>query len=217
MDEDWRLRVTLGGADDAASLRARLQVEELSGDVAHELRDGVAVSHDEDDVFLYTATHAALRAAEQVVRDDLAQHGWEAEITASRWHEDAEDWEPADAPTATSTAQQEADHAQLIRDEDAAAAAQGHADFEARAVLPSHRAARELSEQLTREGVPHTRRWRYVLIGAADEDAAQQWAARLRSEAPAGTEVTAEGTFALVEQNMPTPFKGIAAMGGGLP
>ena len=217
MDEDWRLHVTLAGSEHAEELGARLQAEELSGEVAHALGDGVAVSHDGAEIFLYAGTHEAVRAAEQLVRDDLARHGWEAQIAVARWHDDAEDWEPADAPLAATAAQKEAEHARAMRDEDADAAAQRYADFEARAALPSHRAARELSERLTREGVANTRRWRYVFIAAADEDAARQWAERLRSEAPPGTEVTVEGTFEMVERNMPTPFKSFAAFGGGLP
>jgi hypothetical protein len=217
VDQDWRLRVTLAASEHAEALNARLQAEELTGEVADALGEGVAVSHDGAEIFLYTGTHAAARAAEQVVRDDLARHGWEAEIVVSRWHDDAEDWEPADAPLAATTAEHEAEHARAMRSEDAAAAAQGYAEFEARAALPSHHAARELSERLTREGVENTRRWRYVFVAAADEDAARQWAERLRSEAPPGTEVTVEGTFEMVERNMPTPFKSFAAFGGGLP
>lgn len=217
MHEDWRLRITLAGSEHAHALAGRLEATELSGEVAHELGDTVALSHDDAEVFLYTGTHASARAAEQVVRADLAKHGWEAQIAVSCWHEDAEDWEPADAPLAVSAAQQEAEHARSSQREDAEAAAQGHPDFEARALLPTRRDARELAERLTREGVPHARRWRYVFIGAADEDAARQWAQRLREESPPGTDVVTEGTFAYVEREMPTPFKGIAAFGGGLP
>jgi hypothetical protein len=217
VDEDWRLRITLEGSEHAEALHARLEAEELSDEVAGALGDGVAVSHDEAEIFVYAGTHEAVRAAEQVVRDDLARHGWQAEIAVSRWHDDAEDWEPADAPLATSAAEREAEHTRAMHGEDADAAARGYAEFEARAALPTHRAARELSERLTREGVEHARRWRYVFIAAADEDSARQWAERLRSEAPTGTEVTVEGTFEMVERNMPTPFKSFAALGGGLP
>jgi hypothetical protein len=217
VNEDWRLRITLEGPEHAESLATRLQAEALADEVAHELRAGVAVSHDDNEVFLYTGTRAAAQAAERYVRADLAQRGLTAELSLMRWHDEAEEWEPADAPLATTAAALEAEHAQRVAHEDAEAATQGHPDFEARATLPTHRAARELSERLEREGVPHIRRWRHVFVGAADEDAAQQWAERLRAESPPGTEVTAEATLAFVERNMPTPFKGVAAMGGGLP
>jgi hypothetical protein len=213
--DDWRLQVTLAGSAHAEALSGRLAAGELSQDVRHELGDAIVVSHDGSDVFLYADTHAALRAAERIVREDLAKHGWSGEIVASRWHEDAEDWEPADAPAATTAAQREAEHAQLMQREDAESAAFGFPEFEARASLPTRHAARDLSERLTGEDVPNVRRWRHVIVGADDEDAARAWADRLRAESPAGTEVTVEGTFAYVERAAPTPFKGIAALGGG--
>lgn len=217
MHDDWRLRVTLDGTAHAEALSERLEGGELSGEVTRELGDAIVVSRDDADVFLYADTHAALRAAETIVREDLARNGWDAEIVASRWHEDAVDWEPADAPAATTAAQREAEHARLMRSEDAESSALGFPEFEARATLPTRHAARELSERLTREGVPNVRRWRHVIVGADDEDAARAWADRLRAEAPAGTDVTTEGTFAYVERADPTPFKGIAGLGGGLP
>ncbi|HZV72403.1 MAG TPA: hypothetical protein VFF79_01690 [Conexibacter sp.] len=217
MHDDWRLRITLAGSGHAEALTGRLEAEELTEEVAGALGDAVLISRDGREVFLYADTHAALRAAERIVQADLARHGWSAEILASRWHPDAEDWESADAPLATTAAQREAEHARLMRSEDAEAAANDYPDFEARAVLPTHGAAHELSERLTREGVPHVRRWRYVLVGAADEDAAREWAERLRTESPAGTDVHTEATFAYVERAAPTPFKSVAALGGGLP
>jgi hypothetical protein len=215
--DDWRLCITLAGSEHAQALTGRLEAEELTDEIARTLGNAIVVSHDGAEVFLYADTHDALRAAEGIVRADLARHGWTAEILASRWHPDAEDWESADAPQAATAAQREAEHARLMQREDAETAANGYPDFEARAVLPSHRAAHELSERLTREGVPHVRRWRYVLVGAADEDAARDWAERLRNESPPGTEVSTEGTFAYVERTVPSPFKSVAALGGGLP
>jgi len=215
--DDWRLRVALAGSEHAEALSGRLEAGELSDEVASELGDAIALSRDGAELFLYTDTHAALRAAAAVVRADLARHGWDAEVVASRWHPDAEDWEPADAPAATTAAAREAERVKRTRREDSESEAAGFPEFEARAVLPTHHAARELSERLTREGVPHVRRWRYVIVGAEDDDAAQAWAERLRAEAPAGAEVTAEGTFAYVERAAPAPFKAVAALGGGVP
>lgn len=217
MHDDWRLRVTLAGSEHAESLSGRLGARELSGEVRHELGDAIVVSRDGSEVFLYADTHAALRAAERVVQEDLARLGCSAEIVASRWHEDAEDWEFADAPAATTAAEREAERARLMQREDAESAAFGFAEFEARATLPTRQAARDLSERLTREGVRNVRRWRHVIVGAADEDAARAWADRLRAESPGGTDVQAEGTFAYVERADPAPFKSIAALSGGMP
>ncbi len=217
MHDDWRLRVTLAGSEHAEALSGRLEAKELSEDVARELGAAIVVSQDGSEVFLYADTHATLRAAQRIVREDLASLGWSAEIVASRWHEDAEDWESADAPAATIAAQREAERARLMQREDAESAALGFAEFEARATLRTRHAARELSERLTREGVRNVRRWRHVIVGAGDEDAARAWADRLRAESPGGTDVTAEGTFAYVERADPAPFKAIAALSGGMP
>lgn len=215
MRDDWRLCIALAGSEHAGALSGRLEATELSDEVRRELGDAIVVSHDGAEVFLYAGTHAALRAAERVVRDDLAEHGWDAQLIANRWHPDAEEWQPADAPAATTAAQKEAERARRMRAEDAESAGHG-CEWEARALLPSRHAAHELSERLTREGVPHMRRWRYVLVGAADEDAAQAWATRLRQESPPGTEVRSEGTFAFVARTSPTPFRGVTTLGGGV-
>lgn len=217
MADDWRVHVSLAAEEHATALARSFEARELEHDVAQALGRHVAVSHDEADVFLYADTHEAARAAERVVRSELEKHGWTGEVTVSRWHDDAEDWEPADAPPAVTAAEREAEHSRLMRSEDAESAAEHQASFEARAALPTRRDARELSDRLEQEGVEHSRRWRYVFIAAGDEDSAKQWAERLRREAPAGTEVSVEGTFAFVERNMPTPFKNLAALGGGLP
>jgi hypothetical protein len=216
MSDDWRVHVSLAAEEHATALARSFEARELEHDVAQALGQHVAVSHDGADVFLYADSREAASAAEQVVRSELERHGWSADVAVSRWHDDAEDWEPADAPPALTAAEKEAEHVRAMRAEDAESAAEG-ADFEARAALPTRRDARELSDRLDREGVAHSRRWRYIFIAASDEDAARQWADRLRSEAPPGTEVSVEGTFGFVEQNMPTPFKNLASLGGGLP
>ena len=93
------------------------------------------------------------------------------------------------------------------------AAEQGYADWEVRVQYPSHTQARELSERLDAEGVPHIRRWKYVLIGATDEDAAEAWRERLRKEAGPSAEVETEGTFVSVARA--NPWRTVEEAGGG--
>jgi hypothetical protein len=69
--------------------------------------------------------------------------------------------------------------------------------------VPHRRDAKALTERLEREGLQPVRRWRYVFVGAEDEDAAKQLADRLRPEVPEGSTLTVEGTFATVERNNP--------------
>jgi hypothetical protein len=203
MAEDWRVRVAMEGEGHMPWSPDRLASRELAGDVGDELGDRVAVSRDGGELFLYADSEAAARAAEQVVRADLDEHGWKATVELTRWHDDADRWEPADAPLPTTDAERAAEHEELIQSEDQETAAAGEATWEARVELPDRGAARELTERLEAEGLRPVRRWRYVFVGAADEDAANAMAERLRGEAPAGSEVTAEATFQSIERNNP--------------
>ena len=56
------------------------------------------------------------------------------------------------------------------------------------------------------------RRWRFLIAGAQSEDDARALAERIRAEAPAGAEVDAEGSEALVWAREHRPF----AVFGGL-
>jgi hypothetical protein len=68
---------------------------------------------------------------------------------------------------------------------------------------------------LTAEGVPNVRRWKYLLIGAADEDSANALAERLRREAGPNATVTAEGSGqAAYEERPPNPFAYLGGLGG---
>jgi hypothetical protein len=81
-----------------------------------------------------------------------------------------------------------------MRTEDQESAAAGYPEWEVRVQCGSHRDATELAEKLVHEGVPNLRRWKYLLVGALDEDSADELADRIRQEAPAGSTTTVEGT-----------------------
>jgi hypothetical protein len=210
MAEDWRVRVTLEGEGSMPWSADRLEARELAQDVASELGDRVAVSRDGGDLFLYADTEAAARAAERVVRADLDEHGWSGTVELSRWHDDAEEWLPPDAPLPSTEADRAAEHARLVEEEDEETAAEGYAQWEVRVDLPSQREARRLAEALERDGAKPVRRWKYLFVGAPDEDAAREWADRIREEAPPGSNVTVEATFASVERHNPFAIFGPA-------
>jgi hypothetical protein len=203
MAEDWRVRVELAGGDSMPWSEGRLEARSLADDVAGELGDRVAVSRDGDELFLYVGDEAAARAVEQVVREDLASHGWSAAVELTRWHDDAEEWKPADVPLPATEAERAAEHQELVAEEDAETAAEGYAAWEVRVDLPSHREAKRLADRLEQSGVKPVRRWKYLFVGAADEDAARDWAERLRGETPDGSTITVEATFRSVERNNP--------------
>jgi hypothetical protein len=184
-------------------MRARLKARELEHEVAGDLGDRIAVSRDGDELFLYAGTEAAVRAAERVVRADMEEHGLEGTVELARWHDDAEDWEAPDAALPGTAEERAAEHARLMQREDREEVAEGYASWEVRVELPSRDDARALAERLKREGVPSVRRWKYLFVGAADEDSAREWAERLRGEVPQESNVTVEGTFASVERRNP--------------
>jgi hypothetical protein len=213
MAEDWRLRVVLD--DDAGRgpwSHEGLEARSLADDVNDQLGDRVAVSRDGAELFLYADTEAAARAAERVVQADLDEHGWRATTELTRWHEDAEMWEPADAPMPATEADRAHEHAELIQAEDAETADDGIAQWEVRVELPSHHDAKRLAARLEERGVEPVRRWKYLFVGAPDEDAARTWADDLRATVPEGSSVTVEATFASAERN--NPFAVFGAAGG---
>ena len=61
--------------------------------------------------------------------------------------------------------------------------------------LPSRHEAEQFADRLRAEGLPTVHRWKFVLVGAADEDSANQMAERIREEVPAGATVAVEGTW----------------------
>jgi hypothetical protein len=59
------------------------------------------------------------------------------------------------------------------------------------------------------------RRWKYLLIGATDEDTANALAERLRSEAGPDAKVTAEGSGQAAYDERPSnPFAFLGGLGG---
>jgi len=153
-----------------------------------------AISHDEDDVFLYTDSAESAEQARAELAQALSGSGAPAEITVTRWHPTEERWEDISAPLPRTAAEQEAEHERLIEEEDRESEQDGAPDWEVRITLPSHHAANEFAQRLESEGVPVVRRWRHVVVGAEDEDQANALVERLRAEAPQGSELVAEGS-----------------------
>ncbi|HTX46496.1 MAG TPA: hypothetical protein VMD48_09470, partial [Solirubrobacteraceae bacterium] len=132
-----------------------------------------------------------------------------------RWHPAAEEWEDPDVPLPTSAGEEAAERAELMEREREEAEEDRSTEFEVRVQCNSHGDAVRLAEQLEAERLPHARRWRYILVGAADEDSAQALAERLRSEAPEGSEVTVEGTAgAALDERPPNIFALFGGLGG---
>lgn len=215
MSNDWRLRIDLHESGIAHRLTEHLEASHLEHDLLDAFHDRVAVSRAGGEVFCYTDTREQAQRAQELIGSLVEQHRWTAALELRRWHPVAEEWEDPDAPVPVSDSERTAEHSERLERERADAAEHGYPDFEVRIECPSSAAAGELAEKLEQEGTPSVRRWKYLLIGAADEDSAQALAARLREQVPAGSTVTVEGTLGAVLEARPSnPFAIFGGLGG---
>ena len=177
-DDDWRLRIELGGHG-AGGLLGRLSGGP-STRLARELEaERLAVSHDEDTVFVYAGSQAQLDLARPTIDAELGELGIEPrEIVSEHWLDDEDRWD-SEPPNGTV--------------EEATADA-GFAPWEVRIPCRSHREARELADRLETEGYGVVRRWSFVIAGVATREEAEALAASLHGEVEPGGELVWEAT-----------------------
>jgi len=180
--DDWRVRVELEEERHATDFLARLgldlgsEARELAKELeAHRL----AVSNDADTVFVYAPTRDAARKASRIVKAELGDLGLEArEAEIEHWLHDEDRWtgEPPGQDT----------EEELLQE--------GYAPWEVRVESDSLEAARELAEQLEKEGYGVVRRFHYVIAGTATKEAAEELAVRVHGEVEPGGELVYEVT-----------------------
>ena len=216
MDDDWRLQIDLDDDGVAGKLADLLRSNDLETELRVDLKDALIVSHEGERIFVYAGTREPLDFVRGEVAKSAQSRGWNVEFDLRHWHSTAEDWEDADAPVPATEAEKAAEHERLIATEDAEPAAHGGlAEFEVRVEFPTHAEAREFAKKLDEEGLEPVRRWRYMVVGAADEDAANALAERIRAEAPADSKVTAEGSLRAVwDQQPPNRFFFLGGLAG---
>ncbi len=213
MNDDWRVQVTCPTTAAAANLNELLR----EGDFQHDLQDAagerVVVSLDGRELFLYAGTRAQAERASAAVKALVARSGPSVRAELRRWHPVSEQWVDADLPLPDSETAVATEHAEMIERERAEQSQLEYAEWEVRVSTDSHRATVELAGKLRQEGINSLRRWRYLLVGAADEDAAKVLAERVRAIAGAEAKVEVEASSAVVEAERPNnPF----AVFGGL-
>ena len=169
-----------------------LKTVQIAYDAGREL-PRLAITHEGEHVFLYADSAEAAEHAREVVEGAIAEHSIDGAVSVMRWHPLEERWEDASAPLPATEADRSAEHARLEELETEESQEAGHAEWEVRITLPTHHDARSFAERLRSEGIPVKQLWRHILVGANDEDDAAALAARLRTEAPAGSEIAAEG------------------------
>lgn len=215
MNDDWRLQIDFVDEGPADALQDRLDARELEHDLSDAFHDRVIVSRNETTIFLYAGDREQAEKARALVERWAAENSEELTIDFTRWHPIALEWRPADEPLPEDAEARAAEHQAKIAKERQETEEQGYPQYEVRIDLPSHREAEALADRLREEGLPTVHRWKYVLVGAADEDAAKALGERIRNEAPAGSKVAVEATWAEMADDLPpNPFAFLGGLGG---
>jgi len=178
--DDWRIRIEVEEEEHASGL-----LDRLGGDLGSEARDlaknleshRLAVSRDDDTVFVYAATRAAAESAHVVVDAELREHGIAARMSkVEHWIDEEDRWD--DEPPGETWEEEELDR--------------GFAPWEVRVECPSPEEARKLAEQLESEGYKPERRSQYLIVGTASREDSDALAERLHGQVEAGGEIAAE-------------------------
>lgn len=191
VSDDWRIRIDVDESAVPSLLKAieRTEPDDLAGGTNARF----PVSHADEHVFIYADAEPQARRLIERLGPALAESGLSAEaVSLWRWHPIEERWEEGTVPLPETELEREREHARRQGLEARRSRESGLAEWEIRITLPSRDAARELAEQLEREGLATTRGWRHVIVGAVNEDAARELAARLRGEAPQGSHLHVE-------------------------
>jgi hypothetical protein len=214
MSDEWRLQVDFREVGHAEALAGRLEAVETEHDLENAYQDRVIVSRDGSRVFLYAGDRGQAEQAQGLIEGLAQQHGWVVECDLRHWHPVAEEWEPPEKPLPQDEAAKRAEREELMARERGETEERGYPEFEALVSLPSHRDASQLAERLAGEGLPCVHRWKYVAVGATDEDSANALAERIRTEAPIGSKVTVQGTPQASYGEYPHPFAFLGGLAG---
>ncbi len=190
--DEFRVEVELDDEEHGYSLGERLRALDLDDDARKRLGRSVVVTRDGSRLFLYAASEAQAREADQIVRSLVDADELTAQISVTRWHPVEETWKNAALPLPGSAEEEEAEYAAREAAEAREAEIEGEYDWHVVAHLPRRDLAVDLANRLAAEGVPVTRRWRYVVASAVTEERAQELADRLRSELPGDADIQIE-------------------------
>jgi hypothetical protein len=175
-DDDWRIRIEVEEEGHASGL-----LERLTGELGSEARElatdlaarRLAVSRDEDTVFVYAATRAEAEGAHAVIEAELRAHGIEARTSGiEHWLDEEDRWD--DEPPGETWEEEELER--------------GFAPWEVRVECTSRQEAGELEA----EGYKPERRFQYLIVGAANREEADALATRLHGEVEPGGELVYE-------------------------
>jgi 3'-phosphoadenosine 5'-phosphosulfate sulfotransferase len=177
--DDWRIRIELPDEEGARGFLDRLGLtRDDAEELADELREHrLAVSQDDDTVFVYAATGIQAEQASRIVEQELQDAGFTpTRFVTERWLREEERWD--DEP-----AQPDAEEELLER---------GYAPWEVRVESMSLCEAHDLAEQLRAEGFDVSRTFTYVIVGTTDREQAVELAKRIHGQVEPGGELVYE-------------------------
>jgi len=211
--DDWRLQIDFRDDGVLDAMHDRLDAEGLEHDLSEAFHDRVIVSRNETTIFLYAGDREQAEKARDLVVRLATEDEEEITIDLRRWHPLSLEWEPADQPLPEDAAARAAEHQERIAKERQETEEQGYPRYEVQVRMSSWGEADAFQDRLRDEGLPAVQRWRVVLIGTADEDAADELADRIRGEVPADTIVAVAGTLREAEDDVRRPFAFLGGLG----
>jgi hypothetical protein len=182
--DEWRVEIDLHDEAHGFGIGERLRAHSLDDEARKRLGGRVVVTRDGPRVFLYAGSEAEAREAEAVARELVANDDLSADITVTRWHPAAEEWQDASLPLPSREADEREEIRSKERHELEEAKEEDSYDWLVKAEFPSRQEAAELENRLRAEGLPVHRRWRYLTVDVLTEDRANELGSRLRGEVP---------------------------------
>jgi hypothetical protein len=192
--DDWRIRIELPDEEGARGLLERLGLARRDADeLADELREHrLAVSQDENTVFVYAASGMQAEQASRIIEQELQDDGLTPlRLVTERWLRDEDRWDD-EGP------QPDIEEELLGR---------GYAPWEVRVESKTLAEARDLAERLRDEGYGVSRTFTYVIAGTETRAEAVELAKRIHGEVEPGGELVYE----VQPQN---PFAVFGGLGG---
>jgi hypothetical protein len=192
--DDWRVRIELPDEAGAEDFLGRLglrqsEAEELADDLR---QHRLAVSQDDNTVFVYASTGMQAEQAGRIIESELQEAGvTPSRFVTERWLREDERWD--DEPEQPDVEED------LIE--------RGFAPWEVRVEAGSLREAHDLAERLRAEGYDVSRTFTYVIAGAGSREEAVELARRVHGEVEPGGELVYE----VQPQNPFAVFGGLGA------
>ncbi len=189
MSDEWRVEVDLDDEQHGLKLGERLRSLDLDDEASKRLGDRVIVTRDGSKMFLYARSEAEAHEAEKVAGELLAAEDLTADVSVTRWHPDEDAWKDASEPMPQTDAERAAERQRHEEAAEQEPRSRWAYQWEVRIDLPTRRDTVALASRLEDEGVEVRRHWKYLLVGAASEERANELAEQIKGEAPEGSTI----------------------------